>query len=40
FLFEENWGFIEKGRDRHTKTRDELWQNVLEEKVMLAEELK
>ncbi|SEL99118.1 hypothetical protein SAMN05421740_12113, partial [Parapedobacter koreensis] len=40
FLFEENWGFIEKGRDRHTKTRDELWQNVLEEKVMLAEELR
>lgn len=40
FLFEENWGFIEKGRDRHNKTREELWQNVLEEKVMLAEELK
>lgn len=40
FLFEENWGFIEKGRDRHAKTKDELWENILEEKVMLAEELK
>lgn len=40
FLFVQNWIFEEKGRDRHTKTPDELWQNVLEEKVMLAEELK
>ncbi|MEC3878780.1 hypothetical protein [Parapedobacter sp. 10938] len=40
FLFEQNWSFIEKGRVRHNKTKEELWQNVLEEKVMLAEELK
>src|SRR5690606_24074194 len=38
FLFVNSWSFIENGRDRHNKTKEELWQNVLQEKVMLAEE--
>lgn len=40
FLYVNSWSFIKKGRVRHNKTKEELWQNVLEEKVMLAEELK
>ncbi|MEC3878774.1 hypothetical protein [Parapedobacter sp. 10938] len=41
FLFFDTWNNppIER-RKRNNKTKEELWQNVLEEKVMLAEELK
>lgn len=42
--FDTGWDAVFKSkrdlRPRHNKTTDELWQNVIEEKVMLAEELK
>jgi len=42
--FDRGWDrvFNIKGdlRPRHRKTKEELWQNVIQEKVMLAEELK
>lgn len=37
------WDFLAKTRElrpRHRKTTEELWQNIVEEKVMIAEELK
>ncbi|MEC3878769.1 hypothetical protein [Parapedobacter sp. 10938] len=40
FLFFDSWNNPPIERKRNNKTKEELWQNVLEEKVMLAEELK
>lgn len=40
FLFFDTWNNPPIERKRNNKTKEELWQNVLEEKVMLAEELK
>jgi len=40
FCYQPNWKSVDSARKRHTKTREELWQNVLAEKVMLPEELK
>ena len=37
------WDFLTETRGlrtRHRKTTEELWQNIIEEKVMIAEELK
>lgn len=39
FLFVDTWTYPPQERKRHAKTSEELWQNVLDEKVMLAEEL-
>ncbi|MFC3196938.1 hypothetical protein ACFOET_04850 [Parapedobacter deserti] len=40
FLYFDTWSNPPIERKRNNKTKEELWQNVLEEKVMLAEELK
>lgn len=40
FLYFDTWNNPPIERKRNNKTKEELWQNVLEEKVMLAEELK
>src|SRR5690606_5200520 len=40
FLYFDTWNNPPIERKRNNKTKEELWRNVLEEKVMLAEELK